>query len=361
MDLMGRGMAKGRHTKRAVRRGWIVATATVALLALLGGGSALAAYRYERSSATRILPGVHVAGVDVGGMTRDQAIQAVEGHADLTLQARVAVRAGDLRWSVTPDSLGTAADVQGAVDRAFGAADSLSLVSRVYHRIADEPVPLDVPLTYTYDRAKVEAFVQQAFAEIAKPAVDADISLVDGDVVMRRAQTGVELRARTAADRLIRALRGHLDAVRMPVRAVEPQVTAADLGKTIVIDLSENHLYLYDGFKLEKDYPVATAAPGYVTPVGTWEIVNKSENPTWYNPAPDGWGAGEPLVIPPGPGNPLGTRALYLNAPGIRIHGSYASSSIGTHASHGCIRMFISDAEQLYPLVPIGTKVLIKP
>lgn len=361
MEPMRSEMARGRHTRRAFGRGWIVAVATVALLAVLGGGSAYAAYRFDRSSAERILPGVSVAGVDVGGMTRDEAIRAVERQADLTLEASVAVRAGDLRWTVSPASLGTAADVEGAVDRAFAVADSMSMVSRVYHRVADEPVIRSFPLTYTYDRQKVATFVQQAVDEVAKPAVDADISLQGDEVVMRHARTGEALRAEAATDRVIRALQGHLDKVRMPVRTVEPQVTAASLGKTIVVDLSENHLYLYDGFKLEKDYPVATAAPGYTTPVGTWEIVNKAENPTWYNPAPDGWGAGEPLVIPPGPGNPLGTRALYLNAPGIRIHGSYSSSSIGTHASHGCIRMFISDAEQLYPLVPIGSTVLIKP
>ena len=68
-----------------------------------------------------------------------------------------------------------------------------------------------------------------------------------------------------------------------------------------------------------------------------------------------------PLQIPGGPTNPLGTRALYLDAPGIRIHGTWDSSSIGTAASHGCIRMHVQDSEELYPLVPIGTQVLVKP
>jgi L,D-transpeptidase ErfK/SrfK len=149
--------------------------------------------------------------------------------------------------------------------------------------------------------------------------------------------------------------------VTIPVETVRPEVTAATLGRTIVVDLSENRLHLYDGFKIIREYPVATAAPGYTTPVGMWEVVNKVENPAWHNPAPNGWGAGEPLEIPPGPGNPLGTRALYLSAPGIRIHGTYSSYSIGTYASHGCIRMYISDSEELYPLVPIGTPVIIKP
>jgi lipoprotein-anchoring transpeptidase ErfK/SrfK len=112
---------------------------------------------------------------------------------------------------------------------------------------------------------------------------------------------------------------------------------------------------------VEKQYRVATAAPGYTTPVGMWRVIDKKENPTWYNPALDSWGADLPPVIAPGPSNPLGTRALYLNSPGIRIHGTSNSASIGTYASHGCIRMLISDSEELYPLVPVGTRVIIMP
>jgi L,D-transpeptidase ErfK/SrfK len=68
-----------------------------------------------------------------------------------------------------------------------------------------------------------------------------------------------------------------------------------------------------------------------------------------------------PAYIPPGPNNPLGTRALYLNTSGIRIHGTSKRSSIGTAASHGCMRMLREDVEALYPLVPVGTKIHIVP
>ena len=116
---------------------------------------------------------------------------------------------------------------------------------------------------------------------------------------------------------------------------------------------------LYQALELVKTYPVATARTGFSTPTGTWHVVENLVDPAWHNPAPDGWGAGMPLVIPPGPGNPLDTRALRLDAPGILIHGSWASGSIGGYASHGCIRMRIWDAEDLYPRVPAGSQVLI--
>jgi lipoprotein-anchoring transpeptidase ErfK/SrfK len=66
-----------------------------------------------------------------------------------------------------------------------------------------------------------------------------------------------------------------------------------------------------------------------------------------------------PSVIGPGPNNPLGTRALYLNASGIRIHGTPNWRSIGHRASHGCLRMRRRDVENLYPRVPVGTAVWI--
>ncbi len=354
-------MGGGKHGRSAFRRGAAIAVAVVATVGLVGGGSALATYRYDHAASSRILPGVRIAGVDVGGLTRDQAIRAVERAADLTLSRHLVVRTAGASWHVTPAALGTRADVEGAVDRAFSLADGMSLLSRVYHRLADEPVRASLELGYSYDDAKVRAFVDQAYDEVARPAVNAGIRLVDGRLVMRHARTGEELRKDAAVQRVRQALRERVDRVRLPLRAVEPTVTDDSLGKTIVVDISENQLYLYDGFKVIRRYRVATAAQGFVTPVGMWSIVNKVENPSWTNPDPTGWGAGMPAYIPPGPDNPLGTRALYLNAPGIRIHGTTNVDSIGTYASHGCIRMLMPDVEELYPLVPVGTPVIVKP
>jgi L,D-transpeptidase ErfK/SrfK len=132
------------------------------------------------------------------------------------------------------------------------------------------------------------------------------------------------------------------------------------MGRTIVVRLNENRLYLYDGFRAIRSYSVATAKPGFTTPTGVWTIYDKKENPTWYNPAQDSWGADLPAVIPGGPGNPMGTRAIYIDAPGlIRVHGTTDDSSIGRYASHGCIRMHNSEIEQLYPMIDIGDHVIV--
>jgi lipoprotein-anchoring transpeptidase ErfK/SrfK len=338
-----------------------VAAVALGVVLVVSAGTAYAAYRYDAATSDRILPGVTIAGVDVGGMKRDEAVRTLREKAEDTLYSDLVVRAAGQSWTVTPASLGMTADVEGAVDEAFALADDLSFTSRVYHRLRNVPMDASIGLPFDEDRGGVKAFVQQAFDEVSVPAVDAKFALVDGELVTARSHTGQELAMHAATARIMHALSGRADKVSVPVRTLDPKVTTASLGSSIVVDLSENHLYLYDGLQVVKEYPVATAMAPYTTPVGTWEIVNKQENPTWYNPAEDTWGADLPPSIGPGPGNPLGTRALYLNAPGIRIHGTYSSSSIGTYASHGCIRMYISDSEDLYGRVSIGTRVIIKP
>jgi lipoprotein-anchoring transpeptidase ErfK/SrfK len=132
------------------------------------------------------------------------------------------------------------------------------------------------------------------------------------------------------------------------------------LGRHIVIDLSERHLYFYRFERLVKRYPVAVGQPRYPTPTGTYFIIQMTRNPTWLPPNSD-W-AQNATPIPPGATNPLGTRWMGTSAPGIGIHGVPPSenSSIGTYASHGCIRMYNWDAVQLFSRVAIGIPVIIQ-
>jgi lipoprotein-anchoring transpeptidase ErfK/SrfK len=353
-------MARGRHAKRIAGGLIPVLVIVAAVTVVLGGGATFAAYRYDRSGTDRILPGVTIAGVDVGRMTRDEAVAAVTAAASARLNAALTVESAGQSWSATPEQLGVRADVSGAVDQALALSASMGMFSRVYHRLADDPVHRSIDVGWRYSEGRVNAFVKGIAQDVAQPPHDASVSLHGTDVVFTHAKPGRALKTEQAATKILAALQhGSSEPVQLGVKAVAPKVTDAKVGTTIVIDKTLNKLYLYQGFKLDRTYSVATAMAPYETPSGTWTIVNKAMNPTWTNPAPDTWGAGLPLTIPPGPGNPLGTRALYLNAPGIRIHGTYDSASIGTHASHGCVRMNIDDVEEMYPLVPIGATVLI--
>ncbi|RJQ30930.1 MAG: L,D-transpeptidase [Actinobacteria bacterium] len=130
---------------------------------------------------------------------------------------------------------------------------------------------------------------------------------------------------------------------------------SADTTK-IVISRSEAKLYLYKKGKLFKKWSVAVGQPAYPTPLGHWKIEGKDVMPAWYNPR-SGWAASMPPYIAPGYYNPLGVRAMYLNATGVAIHGTAKVGSIGSWASHGCIRVANEEIVDLYPLVPIGCPV----
>jgi lipoprotein-anchoring transpeptidase ErfK/SrfK len=143
-----------------------------------------------------------------------------------------------------------------------------------------------------------------------------------------------------------------------PVRTLT--ATASKPQPVIVIHRGSNRLYLYNGARLVRTFPVATGQPAWPTPLGHFEIVVKQVNPWWYPPTQDSWAAGA-KPVPPGPGNPLGTRWMGLSAPGVGIHGTSEPWSIGHSESHGCIRMQIPSAEWLFSRVQIGTPVFIIP
>lgn len=107
-----------------------------------------------------------------------------------------------------------------------------------------------------------------------------------------------------------------------------------------------------------KRFRVAVGKRGFQTPAGDHRIVSLQANPTWF-PPDRRWARGFG-PIPLGPENPLGTRWMGLSLPGIGIHGTPVPSSVGTAASHGCIRMRIPDAERVFAEVRLGTRVYVR-
>jgi lipoprotein-anchoring transpeptidase ErfK/SrfK len=152
----------------------------------------------------------------------------------------------------------------------------------------------------------------------------------------------------------------------LPAKIVDPTVAAASIGPIIVIRRDSKWLYLYKQVPAAKSiafvrrFQVATGQPIYPTPLGSFKIVIMERNPWWYPPPDAPWAKGA-KPIPPGPGNPLGTRWMGLSAPGVGIHGTPDPASLGYSASHGCIRMFIPSAEWLFSHVKVGTPVIIVP
>jgi L,D-transpeptidase catalytic domain len=354
-------MAKGRHELRAARRRWpLIVGLAGGVLVLALSGVAYATFRFEQANADRLLAGTTIAGVDVSGMTRAEAVAEVREIARAELDREIVVVVRGERFTTTPRALGRRTWTGRAVERAMDAAEGVGWVERAWRRFRNDPIDLDIQLPFGGD-GRVERFVRRTAKEVSVDPRNASIGLDgSGSLEFRHGEAGSALDVRRAERLLSGALEDGASLVRLSVHAVKPKVTEETMLPTIVVHVDTNRLDLYEGFGVTRSWEVATAKPGWTTPVGEWSLYQKRENPTWYNPALDSWGADLPAVVPGGPGNPMGTRALYITAPGlIRIHGTTSPDSIGRYASHGCIRMHNEQVEELYELVPVGTKVII--
>ena len=119
---------------------------------------------------------------------------------------------------------------------------------------------------------------------------------------------------------------------------------------SIVVDKSQNILLLKRGEEVLKQYTVSTGANNS-TPVGTWAIVNRLQDPPWYT---------DHGVIPAGdPRNILGTRWLGFDKPGYGIHGTTDPTKLGSQVTAGCVRMRNDQVEELYDIIPESTRVTI--
>jgi lipoprotein-anchoring transpeptidase ErfK/SrfK len=209
------------------------------------------------------------------------------------------------------------------------------------------------------DVQEVRRFVLALDKRVSYPAEDAELSGLKGLVPeFKREVPGVRVLRELTLQRIVRVLQSpQLRRTRVAVKVLQPARTVAHFGPVIVIRRGANELRYYAGAKLVRRFGVATGQAVYPTPTGTFSVVDKQLNP-WWRPPDSPWAEGL-KPIPPGPGNPLGTRWMGLSAPGVGIHGTPDDASIGYSASHGCIRMHISDAEWLFHHVNLGTPVVV--
>jgi lipoprotein-anchoring transpeptidase ErfK/SrfK len=290
------------------------------------------------TSVPAIEPGVTLGGVPVGGLTTEPARARVAA----TVSKPLVVTYRNMSWYAWPDSLRLDVDVDAAVHRALSAGPGDAM-----------------PLAARWSHAEVRRLAAAVARGVARAPVDAQLVRIDGTrPVIAEATAGVAVRTKLLQRRIAEALRdGVRTPVAVPTRSVRAARTKAHFGALILISRSANALRLYNGKKLVHKFGVATGQAVYPTPSGLWHIVNMQRNP-WWTPPDSPWARGA-HPVPPGPGNPLGTRWMGLDAAGVGIHGTPNPASIGYSASHGCIRMRIPDAEWLFEHVEVGTPVYI--
>ncbi len=337
---------------------WTAAGTAVVMVVVLGG-AAEGARRYDASRSDTFLPGIVVGGVPVGGLTFDEAATRVRAIWEDPLDAPVNVWVDEDSDTVTARQLGASTDAMARLEEALQAQRRLAFPVRVWHRLSGRDATETYAVTQRVDQPSVQAFVDALAERVYRAPVDSSIDTSSGFVRLTDEIDGFGLRKDAAAEGLSASLHAGHRRIELPGEPLAPQVRRSDHATILLVRVGENKLYHYVGDRLVKTYDVATGIPSNPTPKGRFEVVNKRRNPTWINPAPNRWGKNMPARIGPGPRNPLGTRALDINSPGIRIHGTADSGSIGYNASQGCIRMRMSDVEELFERVPVGTPVIM--
>jgi lipoprotein-anchoring transpeptidase ErfK/SrfK len=304
-----------------------------ALVCVLGAGAATA-----RADDTTIAAGVTVGPVAVGGLTLEQATQAVlQGYlSPLTL------RIGGQKVTVSPRRFHPVALVAATLSQALTAAPGTAL-----------------PLKASVDMSRVATYVQALAKRFDTDPVAGRLLLEHWQPTFAKAQPGLSVQLLATRILIRNAVRDDTRTpILVPTRQIAPTAQQLHVGPVIVIKRGSNRLTLFKGTKLVRVFKVATGQPQYPTPLGEFHIVVRWKNPTWYPPTQDAWAKGL-KPVPPGPDNPLGTRWMGLDAPGVGIHGTDEPASIGYSLSHGCIRMQVPDAEWLFDHVTVGTPVFI--
>ena len=339
-----------------------VIAAVFGFLLLAGAGGVFA---YDRAHSETIGDGVRIGGVDVSGLTPEQARARLRTAVLDPLSRPVVVRALGKRYRLTPEQAAVTVDVDGSVRAALERSREGNMLVRTWRGIRGEPLDAEVELDVDYSKRAIRRLVERVANNVDEPAVDASVDLENGDVAPQESKEGRRLLAKKLKRQVRKRLLdvGDDKTVRARTQVVKPKVTTAELAEkypaVLVVNRGAFQMTLYKELKQVKTYSVAIGAVGFDTPAGLYHIQNKAVNPAWSVPNSDWAGDLAGTVVPGGvPENPLKARWLGIYD-GAGIHGTDATGSIGTAASHGCIRMLIPEVIELYDQGPVGAPIYI--
>jgi lipoprotein-anchoring transpeptidase ErfK/SrfK len=307
-----------------------------------------------------IAQGVKAGGVDLSGLTQAQAEALLTSTLSDALNTDFVVGAAGLPFTLTMQQAKLKFDAHATAKHALAAQPPPPPAG------GGQSAGVDVPLVLSHSHLAVRAFVAQVAQRAYHAPRDATLRITVRKMVVSHSRPGLRLASKTVAKQIDKALDAGPSVRRLHTRlvAVRPAVTYKVLQRryprVITVDRDTFTLRLFRSLRPWKRYGVAVGMAGLETPAGTYHIQDKQVDPAWHVPNSAWAGSLAGQVIPGGaPNNPLKARWLGI-ANGVGIHGTAEDWSIGSRASHGCIRMHVSDVIALYPLVPVGTPVLIK-
>jgi len=345
-------------------RASVIAAVGVGSLVVLGGAAVGAAALYEHSRSDQIADGVRIAGVPVGGMSADQARAVLSARLRARLERPIVVTAAGRRFVLHRDQVVRAPAVDGLVQRALAASQDGNFLSRAFRDVRGATLNERIPLRLTYSRPAVQRFASRVAHTVERSPVDATLRYMTTDLEPVPGQDGRALSRAILVRRVSAQLRApHPRPIAAPVHAVKPKVTEASLRSiypvVITVDRNAKQLHLWKNLQLAKTYTIAVGQIGLETPAGLYHIQDKQVDPSWHVPDSAWAGSLAGQVIPPGPEDPLKARWMGIFN-GAGIHGTDELSSLGSAASHGCIRMAIPDVIDLYDQTPVGAPVYIQ-
>jgi lipoprotein-anchoring transpeptidase ErfK/SrfK len=326
--------------------------------------AAVGAYAWDSTRNDQIADGITIGGVNVGGMTADEARQAVDKELVAPLRRKVTVTYDGVKYQLSPERSGISSNVNGMVDEALSKSQEGGLPTRVWRYATGGEVDLAISPQVTYSNHAIEDFVAKVSDDIDAEPTSASIEPTSVSLKGVAGHPGLKVDQEALRTRVESALqRTSHRTVSAPVDKVKPEVTRADLAAQyptyLTVDRSSETLTLWKNLKPVKKYTVATGQPAYPTPSGLFSIVNKQVDPVWSVPnSPWAGELGGTTVEGGSAANPLKARWMGITD-GVGIHGTSEVSSLGTAASHGCIRMAVPDVEALYDQVPVGTPIYI--
>ncbi|MBW3653146.1 MAG: L,D-transpeptidase/peptidoglycan binding protein [Actinobacteria bacterium] len=339
-------------------------TAVALAIVVAGGVGALASA--AGSSAERLPAGARVAGVDVGGLTRQQALERARRRVAAPIARPAHVLLGERRYTLSATEAGVRVDPRGAVQRAYAAGREGSFVARGWRALTGAKVVVDVPVPVSVDRAAISKFVGRIEREQSRKPVDASLKLTLTSVSIEPSRPGRRLAARDAlVARLARRLTSPSDqrTVRARTVPVAPKITEKKVFDAnpvaVTVSRGERRARVFRRGELVRTYTVAVGSPEYPTPTGQFVVQTMQKNPAWSVPRSEWAGSLAGQTIPGGdPRNPLVARWIGFNG-SVGFHGTSSAGSLGSAASHGCIRMSPAEVTDLFERVRLGTPVLV--
>lgn len=326
--------------------------------------AAVGAYAYDHGRRDTIADGVRIGGLDVGGMSSGRARAEIRDRLLSKLRAPVVVTYHGRRFVLTPRSARVAVDVDGIVDEALSRSRDGSIFARIRRDVGAGRLDVELQPRVVYSHAVIARFAAQVASSIDRAPRDASIAFSPASLEPVSGRDGVTVEQRQLRRAVVHALTtaGGARSVRPLTRTVSPKVTTAQLASKyptiITVDRAGFRLRLWKDLKLEKTYTIAVGRAGLETPAGVYTINDKQVDPSWHVPNSAWAGDLAGKTIPPGPADPIKARWMGIYN-GAGIHGTDEIDSLGSAASHGCIRMAIPDVIDLYDRTPLGSTVYI--